>query len=76
MALVPECLSIVLPGVDIMTQMDENSRSRHDHTSETMDSESIRQLLEDGELDTLRWEDDDICRCNLPLCYNMRDWFS
>ncbi|EYC23214.1 hypothetical protein Y032_0015g2527 [Ancylostoma ceylanicum] len=25
-----------------------------------MDSESLRQLLEDGELDTLRWEDDDI----------------
>ncbi|EPB72675.1 amine oxidase [Ancylostoma ceylanicum] len=48
------------PGVDIMTQTEENSRSRHDHTSETMDSESLRQLLEDGELDTLRWEDDDI----------------
>ncbi|EYC23216.1 hypothetical protein Y032_0015g2527 [Ancylostoma ceylanicum] len=43
-----------------MTQTEENSRSRHDHTSETMDSESLRQLLEDGELDTLRWEDDDI----------------
>ncbi|KIH64178.1 amine oxidase [Ancylostoma duodenale] len=43
-----------------MTQTEENSRSRHDHTSETMDSESLRQLLEDGELDTLRWEDDDV----------------
>ncbi|VDM82127.1 unnamed protein product [Strongylus vulgaris] len=42
-----------------MTHTEESSRSRRDHSSE-LDSESIRQLLEDGELDTLRWEDDDI----------------
>ncbi|VDL75271.1 unnamed protein product [Nippostrongylus brasiliensis] len=40
-----------------MTHIDENSRSRQ---SETLDSEAIRQMLEDGELDTMRWEDDDI----------------
>ncbi|CAJ0592795.1 unnamed protein product [Cylicocyclus nassatus] len=42
-----------------MTHTEEGSRSRRDHSSE-LDSESIKQLLEDGELDTLRWEDDDI----------------
>ncbi|ETN81904.1 SWIRM domain protein, partial [Necator americanus] len=43
-----------------MMQTEEISRSRYDRSSETLDSESLRQLLEDGELDTLRWEDDDI----------------
>ncbi|PIO53123.1 hypothetical protein TELCIR_25557, partial [Teladorsagia circumcincta] len=43
-----------------MTHFDESSRGRHDRSSETLDSESIRQMLEDGELDTMRWEDDDI----------------
>ncbi|KHJ97063.1 SWIRM domain protein [Oesophagostomum dentatum] len=42
-----------------MTHTEERSHSRRDHSSE-LDSESIKQLLEDGELETLRWEDDDI----------------
>uniref|UniRef100_A0A158PBJ7 SWIRM domain-containing protein n=1 Tax=Angiostrongylus cantonensis TaxID=6313 RepID=A0A158PBJ7_ANGCA len=43
-----------------MTCISENSRNRNDYFSESPDSESIRQMLEDGELDTVRWEDDDI----------------
>ncbi|KAK6052190.1 hypothetical protein COOONC_10308 [Cooperia oncophora] len=43
-----------------MSHFDDSSRARHDRSSETLDSESIRQMLEDGELDTMRWEDDDI----------------
>ncbi|KAK6024970.1 amine oxidase, partial [Ostertagia ostertagi] len=45
-----------------MTHFYESSRGRHDRSSETLDSESIRQMLEDGELDTMRWEDDDIAQ--------------
>ncbi|XGW23206.1 hypothetical protein V3C99_005445 [Haemonchus contortus] len=43
-----------------MTHFDDSSRGRHDRSSETLDSEAIRHMLEDGELDTMRWEDDDI----------------
>ncbi|KAJ1374123.1 hypothetical protein KIN20_036730 [Parelaphostrongylus tenuis] len=43
-----------------MANTSENPRSRNDRFSDSVDSESLRQMLEDGELDTLRWEDDDI----------------
>ncbi|VDP45073.1 unnamed protein product, partial [Heligmosomoides polygyrus] len=44
----------------VMAYIEEVARSRNDRSSEPLDSESIRHMLENGELDTMRWEDDGI----------------